>query len=105
VNTGLDEVAKYADAIGPWKNTLAPGSGFNTKINYTTDLADRYACSLAPWCRAAAYTLQSTTARFRAVGCDETLHAYSLSGATSNVGPLLQGAPTRPASSPIHVPQ
>ena len=41
VNTGLDEIAKYADAIGPWKETIAPGSGTNLPINYTTNLVDR----------------------------------------------------------------
>ena len=41
VDSGLKEVAKYADAIGPWKDTIAPGSGFNQAINFTTDLIDR----------------------------------------------------------------
>jgi glycerophosphoryl diester phosphodiesterase len=41
VNTGLDEIAKYADAIGPWKQTIAPGSGTNLPIKFTTNLVDR----------------------------------------------------------------
>ena len=42
VNTGLDEIAKYADAIGPWKETLAPGSGTHLPIKFTTNLVDRF---------------------------------------------------------------
>jgi hypothetical protein len=41
VNSGLNKIVKYADAIGPWKETLAPGSGTNLPIIYTTNLVDR----------------------------------------------------------------
>lgn len=43
VNSGLDEIVKYADAIGPWKQTIAPGSGTNLPIKFTTNLVDRCA--------------------------------------------------------------
>ena len=88
VNTGLDEIAKYADAIGPWKETIAPGSGTNLSINYTTNLVDR--CG-DPGTAAPSLVTGSAALPNRLV-----ILLFCL---------LLQGARSWPAGAPIHVPQ
>ena len=97
VNTGLDEIAKYADAIGPWKETIAPGSGTNLPIIYTTNLVDR--CPSVTECPE---KLPSCSSPARTVlHCLSPLH--SLLQVKSCL--LLQGARSWPAGAPVHIPQ
>ena len=98
MNTGLDEIAKYSDAIGPWKETIAPGSGTTLPINYTTNLVDRFACNIMKDLIARASSANRMHRRAHCSFC-----APSLLKVTFCL--FLQGARARPAGAPVHVPQ